>query len=298
MRMSKFAKLIMASGLIVLLSACGSDSNQSAFEDRDNEQIIEESVFVSEEPVLEITANNAENEGSEALSTNDAEETVFEEDNQASSLKTFEGDYTTILDEMCNLIRDENALENGFSNPYFSWGIEEFILYEDCSVEEKLSLIGYTFIDVNNDGCDDLLIGPVDNEDLCYSDIFYIYTLQDGKVVLTMQGWYRNLLYLYKDNVVFNYFDDGGTTCRGFRTGTIGFESWKLEYTETYFWGYIDEENAGAWFYNDIGSIDYHECTRLDWSYDQGWELYDERLAERVKIDYTSLADFELVKTK
>ena len=58
----------------------------------------------------------------------------------------------------------------------------------------------------------------------------------------------------------------------------------------------FQNEWVEAWFYNNIGSWDYNESTKLDWTYEEGMEFFNEYRTKIKDLEFTSFADYELQK--
>ena len=191
--------------------------------------------------------------------------------------------------------------QNYLNSPYALVGLDEFIFQNDCPTDERLSLIGYTFVDINDDGSEELFIGPVDDDNYLISDIWGIYTMVDEKTILVKEGWLRNRVYLLEDNVIYNEWDDGAAHW-GINTYTLNSETGSLENVDCYFYQAINidgtDEWVEAWFYNNIGSWDYNESTKLDWTYEEGMEFFNEYRTKIKDLEFTSFADYELVNAK
>ena len=77
---------------------------------------------------------------------------------------------------------------------------------------------GYAFLDLNSDGKEELLIGPVDlggSPDWYRGLLYALYTYDNGKPVKLCESWERNRYYLLTDNKLENDWsngaDDSGT---------------------------------------------------------------------------------------
>ena len=181
------------------------------------------------------------------------------------------------------------------NSPYALVGLDEFIFQNDCSVDERLSLIGYMFADINDDGSEELLIGPVDDDNHSISGICEIYTMVDEKTILVKEGWLRNRVYLLEDNTIYNEWDDGAAHW-GINTYTLNPETGDLKNIDCYFYQDVNMDGTDAWFHNTMGSSDYSESTKLDWAYEEGLEFFHEYRTEIKNLDFTSFADYKRSK--
>ena len=209
MRHLKVPLIIIAFCLITLLAGCGKEVNKFTTTESDNEDTLVETASTSEENFEVALSDSAEESPQAVVASNESVDiSSSEEDEQTVSLYTFEGDYTTILDGTYDLIANWDG-QNYLNSPYALVGLDEFIFQNDCSVDERLSLIGYMFADINDDGSEELLIGPVDDDNHSISGICEIYTMVDEKTILVKEGWLRNRVYLLEDNTIYNEWDDG-----------------------------------------------------------------------------------------
>lgn len=77
----------------------------------------------------------------------------------------------------------EQGLVPAIVNPYWAWEDADAVLTKE----------GFGFLDLNDDGVDELVIGWVQNECMNMEDgyIFAIYTIVDGEVTFAIEGWER-----------------------------------------------------------------------------------------------------------
>ncbi len=158
-------------------------------------------------------------------------------------------------------------------------------------------MIGYAVVDINGDESEELLIGPIDDDNHLISGIWGIYTTVYGKTALAKRGWLRSRVYLLEDNTIYNEWDDG-VSHWGISTYSINSETGSHENVDCYFYQDINLDGTDAWFYNNIESWDYNESTKLDWNYEEGMEFFDEYRTKIKDLDFTSFAECELSKVK
>ncbi len=111
-------------------------------------------------------------------------------------------DYQSILDEVYAVIMDHENYQDYWCS--LVGLLEEFghyELYDTPAVEEVLSKVGYTYMDLDEDGTDELLIAANDDID---NNIFGIFAMKDGKAILVQEGWGRNQLHLLNGNIIYN----------------------------------------------------------------------------------------------
>ena len=295
MRHLKVPLIIIAFCLITLLAGCGKEVNKFPTTESDNEDTLVETASTSEENFEVALSDSAEESPQAVVASNESVDiSSSEEDEQTVSLYTFEGDYTTILDGTYDLIANWDG-QNYLNSTYTLVGLDEFIFQNDCSVDERLSLIGYMFADINDDGSEELLIGPIDDDNHSISGICGIYTMVDEKTILVKEGWLRNRVYLLEDNTIYNEWDDGAAHW-GNKTYTLNPETGDLKNIDCYFYQDVNMDGTDAWFHNTIGSLEYNESTKLDWTYEEGMEFFNEYRTKIKNLEFTSFADYELQK--
>ena len=88
-------------------------------------------------------------------------------------------------------------------NPYWTWTLRQ---EDGPRTADIMSKEGFAYEDLNGDGVDELLIGWIDNEcwNLEQGYVFAVYTIVDGRVVLALEGWERNLYVVGADGYLYN----------------------------------------------------------------------------------------------
>lgn len=86
---------------------------------------------------------------------------------------------------------------------------------------DSASEIGYTFIDIDGNGVQELLIGAVDTDDFYDGMIYDLYTLSNGNTVHILSSGERDRYYLCTDGSIMNEGSSGAAT------SLVGFYSLK-----------------------------------------------------------------------
>lgn len=81
--------------------------------------------------------------------------------------------------------------------PYWAWESSENILSRE----------GFAFLDLNDDGVEELLLGWADNEfwNMDEGYVFAVYTIVEGDVVLALEGWERCLYVIGEDGYLYKF---------------------------------------------------------------------------------------------
>lgn len=212
------------------------------YADRESETT-ESPVEVAEnaEPETAESSIGTEPENAESEIT---ESSIEAENNQA----TYEQWYKAILDANYELIMGGAEAYDYMEG---TSGIGEIIMN---SAGTEADAIGYGFIDVNQDGVAELIIGSVDEEKegKYYSEnIYSAYTYHDIPYLLT-EGWSRNRCFLLEDGT---FYTEGsaGAMYTIFENSVLEENATQLSYKDMYFTMEKDE------FFEEIGF--YHNTT-------------------------------------
>ncbi len=101
----------------------------------------------------------------------------------------------TSQEQELNHYSEDYALLYSIVSPYWAWEDSENILSKE----------GYAYVDLNEDGVEELLLGWVDNEfwNMDEGYVFAVYTLVDGEAVLAIEGWERCLYVVGEDGYLY-----------------------------------------------------------------------------------------------
>lgn len=239
MRKGRFVGLLLC-GALITLAACG--KNDAKRDDKvDNSST---NVSVESTALVEDAKTSQSNES----------ETKEKELNLA---------YKKIVDDTYTFISEfdgSQTISDGQN------GIAEIVGNERAygkSNDDIKSEIGYTLVDINSDGNDELIFA--EKNDLQENNrILAIYTLKNNKAVLLADGGIRDSYYLLNDNMIFNTGSAGATyTIWGLYE--INSSNDALEATDFYFTEYNDSKNDWYWYHNTTGEYDKDasECLSL-----------------------------------
>lgn len=183
-------------------------------------------------------------------------------------------------------IPDEYDITISVFNPYWSWEGAENILSKE----------GYAFVDLNEDGVEELLIGWVGNEfwNMDEGYVFAVYTIVDGEVVMAIEGWERCLYVIGEDGYLY-------------QSGS--YSAWESYYTKGKFnpeyEGYLEPVEELYSYYSHNG-----EEAEPDWRYrknsaeseavhierEAALELGEGWMTSGMKLDYTLFSEYEQIQ--
>ena len=129
----------------------------------------------------------------------------------ALSQEEYESIYAPVIDELLEAIEDGYDYEKAYE--YLSEGLIERLMYgeKDTLPDE----IGYWLEDYSGDGIPELLVGysevyETGEQEMHIEDyIAGVYTIKDGKPVMTIEGWARNSYRLMDEGHFFNIGSGG-----------------------------------------------------------------------------------------
>lgn len=206
--------------------------------------------------------------------------------------------YQEILDLYYQALTEKWTSEQGAGHPlvtclyypYWYWEREE-----DLSLLDK---VGFAFLDLNQDGIDELILGWIGNEfwNMEEGYVFAIYTLVDGKPVLAIEGWERNRYVIGKDGYLYNSGSGGASYTSfykyNFKPELEGcLEPLEEVYSQgdanDYWWEHITNPE-------DIGVIEYtgkHEDLIIP-DEDEAFSIGKSWMESGMKIEYTLFSDY------
>lgn len=239
MRKGRFVGILLC-GALITLAACGKNDAKR------DDKVDNSSTNVSVESTASV----------EDTKTSQSNESETKEKELNSAYKKIVDDTYTFISEYDGSQTVEEG-QNGFA---------EIIGTERASgksLKEIESEIGYTLVDINSDGVDELIFA----ESYLYQDknrILAIYTLQNDRTILLADGGFRSSFYLLDDNTLY-YIGSAGASYTIWGLYEINSSNDALEATDFYFTEYNDSKNDWYWYHNTTGEYDKDasECLSL-----------------------------------
>jgi hypothetical protein len=184
----------------------------------------------------------------------------------------------------------EKGLINNIINPYWSWG----------NTEKMLSKVGFAFVDLNEDGIDELVLGWTGNEfwNMDEGYVFAVYTIVDGKATLAIEGGERCLYVIGKDGYLYNSGSSGAYESTYIKYSfSLEREDFLEPVEKIYSYPYGDGEKLWEHITNpeDINVIEYKE-KHQDLLIDENKALTmgEAWMESGIEIDYTLFSVYDL----
>lgn len=215
------------------------------------------------------------------------------EEGRASEKAEEDYRYEDVLEAYYKFILSRGDIDNPFSD---ATGVWEAIVYDDFG--NPLDKIGYTIIDINEDGLSELIIGRCkdesnqDGEPIIYDGFSY----NAEEVIHLFEGWERNRWYLLKDN---SFYNEGSGGAANSILGVYKISKGKktLECVDFYFTDYADESfSEVVVYYNKNGDMDREKSQKLDMSDDEFNALYYEKRHEMRELNLTPFSEYAAEK--
>ncbi|HHX11318.1 MAG TPA: hypothetical protein GX731_00725 [Clostridiales bacterium] len=122
------------------------------------------------------------------------------------------------------------------------------ILSTYCYEGDPLTNVGYEFIDIDNNGVLELLIGSLNGDPFVDKMIFDIYTIVDDQPALVFTGWERNRYYLCEDYSIANEGSSGASSSF-YGIYNLDYTGYKLVLTEAVIYYEEYQGNDPPWYY-------------------------------------------------
>ncbi len=296
----KVLLMIVVSMFVLLLSGCG-----NARGDKTTETVTETSV-----------TENVTTTGVTTESKTEATTDVTTETTEATSEATTEEAKTT--DNKISVVGDglkesqeyyENMYRHVLNSNYkiVTGGMDNYEYLEGTSgigevvmngSENAMDTIGYTFVDSNNDGIAELVIGAINEErdGRYYGEYIYSVYTYDVMPQLILEGWSRNRCFLLGDGT---YYTEGssGAMYSVFENYMLGANEIQLTCIDYYFTKEKDETFEEYGFYhNTTGEWDITVSEEL--GEEEYWNIAAAYSERTIPLEYTSFAKYEYVENE
>lgn len=203
--MKKCITVLLIFTMLLTLCACGkkenSDIQKSAPET--NSVDVSKTLDNTESDLVEISSNEEEQVAEEVIEETPEQEEVVEEKTPLGS----EEIYSQVLDGYYADLVSEFPIDN-----YFPMTLGTFETTIGSTPDTVLNSVGYTMMDLNGDGTQELLIMLISNQgQTSYfgEQILAMYTIENDEARFLAGGWARNRFYLLNDGRIFNEGSSG-----------------------------------------------------------------------------------------
>ncbi len=282
----------MIAVVVLSLSGCGNEKNDKATE-RLTEVSATEEIATTEattESQIEETTEATEVTTEEAKTTDNKISVVGDGLNE--SQEYYENMYRDVLNSNYKIVTggmDNYEYLEGTS------GIGEVVMNGS---ENAMDTIGYTFVDSNNDGIAELVIGAINEErdGRYYGEYIYSVYTYDVMPQLILEGWSRNRCFLLNDGT---YYTEGssGAMYSVFENYMLGANETQLACIDYYFTKEKDETYEEYGFYhNTTGEWDITVSEEL--GEEEYWNIAAAYSERTVPLEYTPFAKYEYVENE
>jgi len=210
--------------------------------------------------------------------TNESNDTESKESEYLDDYALVLNKYRTAVSEQWDMMQlRAESLNYMFSSNY---------VFYNYSGDSRTDLVGYSLIDVNSDGVDELLIGRLGSEHEDSRMIYDMWTLVDGVPKIVFNRTERGYYYLCEDGTVYSYGSNSAS-----QSVYYAHKLYKGELHLIYGIvcdGDIDPENP--WFETFIEGLDPITYTPL--SEESAKEKLDEYEQQYRNIDYQALSGY------
>ena len=197
--------------------------------------------------------------------------------------------YGDVLKEIYDVIvsfGDETEIKDGMYGVYMA-----SMALDDAATDT----IGYVFLDLNEDGIDELLVGCFEKPDSAQlkNELYAVYTYDGQKAVQLLEGVSRSA-YSLTDTSSFYYYGSSGAAYSIFGEFELTSDG-KLSCRDYYF---THEKNGDfsdiGFFYNNTGEWDIQKSQELDIDSDAFYEIQNDLSKRTVSLSdekFSSMAD-------
>ncbi len=289
----KRRNIILALCTMLAMSLCGCGNDK---EDKTTEDITEIST-TENVTTVEVTT--------EAIESTEATTEATTEANQPADIKIavvgdgleesqeyYENMYREILDSYYVIVTGNMDTYDYIEG---SSGIGEIVM---SGSENTMDTTGYTFVDCNNDGIAELVIGAISEEKdgKYYGEYIYSVYTYDIMPQLILEGWSRNRCFLLDDGT---FYTEGssGAMYSVFENYKLGANETQLTCVDYYFTKEKDETFEEYGFYhNTTGEWDITVSDEL--GEEEYWNIAAAYSARTIPLEYTPFAKYEYVENE
>lgn len=200
-------------------------------------------------------------------------------------------EYKEILDTLYEFL-DQYGKEDSDNDRDVGGGVMECAM--DSKDELPLNDIGYTLMDLDQNGTDELIITEENNQFAIPSRILRLYTLDEDLAVLLVDGWYRNRWFVLSDHRLFNE-GSGGAAYSVFGVYHLNeTDGISLTLDEHYFSDFADinDPDSWGWYTNMTEQCNKDQSEPVTVSNDEISALRDSYEADVVELPSAEMADY------
>ncbi len=191
--------------------------------------------------------------------------------------------FVPVLDAISDAIY--NGVDYNDENPFVPTGIIELV--EQMTGEEVSETVGFTFLDLNGDGENEMLVAEDE------TDVIGGFSVVNGEPDCFLDGWSRNRYFLIDDNRLFNQ-GSGGAAYAIFGVYRLSADGTELVCEDCYFTDIKEgTEDQIAFFHNTTGEWDAAASEPFEGTEDDFWEKSEELWSEPVSLKLTMLSDYD-----
>ena len=284
---------ILAAALALCLTACGKTAAPAETQTPEPTPTQTEKLLPTPTEAVETPAPPEETEAPEASAAPEETEPPEETSQpvpEAPTVPNAVAIYNAILDEVCANIRNGYDWSLGYEGQI---GIQE--LASGMTPEEALRSVGYAITDLSGDGAPELVLGALNSAELPppYGDMIYtIYGCKDGRPVLVLEGWYRNM-YAWLGDGRFYYRGSSGAAYSFFGEAAISADGTAMNWVDFYFTWPTDENFSDIrCYHNTTGEGDPALSEELDMDFDAVLNISDNLEASVRELRLTPLSEY------
>lgn len=200
---------------LFLLAGCGSQAGEGT----ETKQTPLPPNLVLEETIAPTQETTEPQKGTPEQGTEETDEPVNDENSGALESDRTEQDllaYKSILDLYYQALYEREHDPDNWDSQ--KWYLDRdlvmsviYTLWRSNDEPFSMDMEGFTFMDLNKDGTDELMIGALGSDfmDNTRGYVLAVYCLKDGAPVLAVEGWERNRYIIGNDGYIYNFGSNG-----------------------------------------------------------------------------------------